>query len=82
MEQPAIILYTQNGCVESIKTRAWLEQHGIAFRERNVSDDPDAAQDLLATGIFATPLLVIGNQFVLGFRTHAIEATLRKNGLI
>lgn len=77
MEPSQIILYTQNGCVESSQMRTWLEQQGIAFLERNVSDDPDAVQDLAATGIFATPLLVVGNQLVLGFRIGAIEAALQ-----
>lgn len=81
MERPRIILYTQNGCVESGQTRIWLEQHNIPFLERNVSSDPGAAEDLAATGIFATPLLVVGDRTVLGFRTHAIEAALRANGI-
>jgi hypothetical protein len=54
----------------------WLAQHDIAFRERNVSRDPEAAQDLIATGTFATPLLVVGEDQVLGFHPQALERVL------
>ena len=81
MDRPQITLYTQTGCVESAQTGAWLRQHDLSFLEYNVSEDPSAAQALAATGIFATPLLVVGDQTVLGFRPHALEAALRANGV-
>lgn len=74
------ILYTQAGCAESAKVRAWLGDHGIAFTERNVSENPEAAHALAATGIFATPLLVVGETRVLGFRPLALSALLRDPG--
>lgn len=70
-------LYTQAGCAESEKVRAWLTERGIAFAERIVSTDPDAARALLATGLFATPLLVLGETKVLGFRPRQLAALLR-----
>ena len=70
------ILYTQTGCAESARVRAWLADHGIAFVERDVTADPDAARALYATGTFATPLLVVGNRTVLGFRPDEIAASL------
>ncbi len=72
----APILYTQAGCAESAKVRAWLVDHGIAFTERDASTDPDAARALYATGTFATPLLVVGAEKVLGLRPEALAAVL------
>ena len=67
MSDPSLpILYTQHGCADSAKVRRWLTEHDIAFVERNVTGDEDAARALLATGIFATPLLVVGNAKVIG----------------
>ena len=68
------ILYTQAGCAESGKVRTWLVAHGIPFSERDAGSDPLAAQALAATGTFATPLLVIGDDRVLGFRARALAA--------
>jgi glutaredoxin len=73
---PDPTLFTQAGCAESAKVRAWLVEHGIAFTERDLNRDPEAAQALTATGIFATPLLVVGEETVLGFRPEALAATL------
>jgi glutaredoxin 3 len=70
------ILYTQAGCAESANVRDWLTEHGIRFSERNTSADPEAATALAATGIFATPLLVVGENTVLGFRPRALAALL------
>ena len=74
------ILYTQGGCPESAKVRSWLTDHGIAFTERDAGRDPQAAQALTATGTFATPLLVIGQERVLGFRPEAFARALRTDG--
>lgn len=81
MERPTIILYSQTSCAESARVRAWLQQRGIPYLDRNVSEDRAAAQALVDTGIFATPLLVIGDRSVLGFLPLAIEATLRASDI-
>ena len=70
------ILYTQAGCGESAKVRAWLTERGIAFAERDASADPAAARELSATGTFATPLLVVGERKVLGFRPRELDGLL------
>ena len=69
-------LYTQAGCAESTQVRSWLADRGIAFREEDVSSDSAATQALAATGVFATPLLVVGDNQVLGFREQALAALL------
>lgn len=78
--QPELILYTQPGCGESAKVRAWLTEHGIAFTERDASADPAAAAALAATGTFATPLVVVGKRTIVGFRPAAMEAALKTSG--
>ena len=74
MEPP--ILYSQAGCADSAKVRVWLTERGVAFTERNIGGDLEAARALAATGVFATPLLVIGEEKVLGFRPGALAAAL------
>jgi glutaredoxin len=68
MHDPAPILYTQNGCAASKQARDWLVEHSVPFVERNVSGDAAIALELAATGIFATPLLVIGDVQIFGFK--------------
>ncbi len=73
-QPPVPILYTQSGCADSPKVRDWLVERGVPFVERNVTGDLDAAMALYRTGTFATPLLVVGETRVLGFRPAEIEA--------
>ena len=75
METP--ILYTQAGCAESRRVRVWLTKQGVPFVERNVTGDPAAARDLVATGTFATPLLVVGDRLALGYRPQALAEALK-----
>ena len=70
------ILYTQAGCAESAKVRTWLAEHGVRFAERDAGADPGVARDLHATGVFATPLLVVGTDKVLGFRPRELAAVV------
>jgi hypothetical protein len=70
------ILYTQAGCAASASVRTWLVAHGVSFTERDAGSDPDAARALVATGAFATPLLVIGDDRVLVFQEQALGALL------
>ena len=72
------ILFTQTGCADSGKVRQWLAERGADFVERNVTGDLDAAKALMATGIFGTPLLVVGDETVLGFRPDKLAAALAK----
>ena len=74
--RPEPILYTQPGCAESAQVRAWLTDRGIAFIERDATRDAEAAQALAATGTFATPLFVVGEEKVLGFRPDQLESIL------
>jgi len=72
----APVLYTQTGCAESRQVRAWLTERRITFTERNVADDHNAAEALLETGIFGTPLLIVGDRAIIGSRPDVLTAAL------
>ena len=72
------ILYSQAGCAESARVRAWLADREVPFVERNVTGDLEAARELAATGVFATPLLIVGRHRVLGFRPRELDAAVRE----
>ena len=72
----APILYTQTGCEDSARARAWLTERGVAFLERDMTPDPAAARRLYEGGTFATPLLLAGNAKMLGFRPRELAAAL------
>ena len=72
----AAILYTQAGCDDSARVRAWLTERGVAFVERDATTDPTAARAFYEGGTFATPLLLAGDAKVLGFRPRELAAAV------
>ena len=71
-----VTLFTQAGCRDSARVRDCLVSAQVPFVERNVTSDPDAAQALLATGLFATPLVVAGDQAILVTRPRDLAQRL------
>ena len=60
--------------------KAYLSRKGIAFTERNVSEDDDARDALMAMGLRSTPVTVIGDQNVVGYSPPKLEAALKAAG--
>ena len=60
--------------------KAYLSRKGIAFTERNVSEDDEARDALLGMGLRSTPVTVIGDQNVVGYSPPKLEAALKAAG--
>ena len=71
-----VTLFTQCGCADSDRVRTCLARGSVPFAERNVTGDLDAARALLATGRFGTPVVVAGEQRILGARLPELVAAL------
>ena len=76
MDDKRAMLYTQDGCPDSERVRACFRRSGVAFVERNVTGDPEAAEELLATGVFATPLVHAGAHVIVGARLAVLADAL------
>lgn len=62
-------LYTTSWCGYCRKARAYLEAHGISYRDYDVEKDPDAAQRMLqlSGGYSGIPFAVINGRKIYGF---------------
>ena len=60
--------------------KVYLSRKGIAFTERNVSEDDDARDALMAMGLRSTPVTIIGDQNVVGYSPPKLEAALKAAG--
>lgn len=72
----SVILFTQDGCPDSARVQTCFRRSAVPFVERNVTGDLAAARDLLATGIFATPVIQAGERVVVGARLDHLAETL------
>ncbi|MDO8568399.1 MAG: PDZ domain-containing protein [Dehalococcoidales bacterium] len=54
--------------------KEFLSQRGVPYRDRDVSRDPAAAQELMTrTGQMAVPVIIIDGQTVIGFDQPRLE---------
>jgi glutaredoxin len=72
----SITLFTQDGCPDSERVRRCFRRSAVPFVERNVTGDLAAAGDLLATGVFATPVIHAGTRVLVGARLDRLAETL------
>ncbi len=73
-----ILLFTQSGCLNCEVMKIFLEAKGLAFEERNMSNDPAARAELLETYHCRTaPTLVIlapaGAEVIEGFDPDRLD---------
>jgi glutaredoxin len=61
-----IALYWQPGCTSCLKVREFLREHAIEFDSINVRENADALATLAARGLRSVPVLMRGDDFVLG----------------
>ena len=73
-----VTVYTTQSCPWCTRVKQYLREHRIAFREVDVSRDPDEARRLTArTGQMGVPQTDIDGQFVIGFDQSKLDRLLR-----
>jgi len=71
-------LYTRSGCPECDEARQWLTARSIPFTEELIPANPLGTSGSGETTPIGTPLLVVGDRAVYGFRPVAFELALRR----
>lgn len=63
-----VILYTTDHCSMCVGAKTLLERRGVAYKEVNLSRDPDGRAELQRlTGMLSFPQIVIDGQSLGGF---------------
>lgn len=77
LSQPKVELYTTSWCPYCRKAKAYLQQHGISYRDYDVEKDPAAArrQQQLGGGN-GVPFAIINGKKISGFSPGAYAAAL------
>jgi glutaredoxin len=57
--------------------KAWLSQAGVPFTARDVDDDRDAYDTLVARGYRRVPVTFAGTHVVVGFDPEALDTAIR-----
>ena len=67
MAGPQVVVFTMTGCQHCAGVKAYLEEKGIAFSERNLLVDDQAMADFRELGYRSTPVTIVGDEAVIGF---------------
>ena len=71
-------VYTSNTCPYCTMAKDYLKEKGIEFNEKNVQTDAATRDELISMGYTGVPVLVIGEEEIVGFDRARIDAALAK----
>lgn len=72
-----LILYSSEYCQYCRLLKTYLEKHGIQYENRDVGADRSAGEKMIAlTGQYGVPVLVKGEDFVVGYDIQAVNKLL------
>ena len=73
---PQVTIYTSTGCVYCTRLKGWLQEREIGFEEKNVTENPAYMDELAKLGIYTSPVAMIGETPVVGFRPNKMSELL------
>lgn len=74
---PTPIVYTRTTCAPCKMLKTWMQRKGIEYVERNVDDDPSAAQEAYdKSGFMMVPVTVIGDRVITGPNVSLLSSIL------
>ena len=73
-----VVVYTSNTCPYCTMAKDYLNGKGVEFEEKNVQNDAAARDELISMGYTGVPVLVIGEEEIVGFDRARIDAALAK----
>lgn len=71
-----MIVYSGNSCAYCKQLKEYLNERGIAFEEKNVSEDLAARRELMAAGFMGVPVLKVNDEYIQGFNRELLDSKL------
>lgn len=73
-----VTIYTSASCGYCHKAKAYLKEQGVPFTEKHADTDPVAQQELGRMKAKGVPVIVVGDEIIMGFDQHRLEALFGK----
>ena len=71
-------VYSSNTCPHCVTAKKYLDEKGVEYEERNVQTNPEARKELMAMGHMGVPVIIIGEDEIVGFDQGKIDELLAK----
>ena len=73
-----VTMYTTPSCVYCKKTKAFFQEHGITYMEKDVSTDSAAVEEMVQkSGQMGVPVIDIDGAIIIGFDEGALREALQ-----
>ncbi|MBT3298331.1 glutaredoxin family protein [archaeon] len=70
--------YTNPACPWCIELKAWLKKKKIEYEDLDITEEDEFREELVdKTGQLAVPVVLIGDNFVVGFNPKKIEELIK-----
>lgn len=68
-----MLLYTKQHCPQCMLVKRFLDEHQCSYEEVKVDENPIALAQLKAQGIQQVPVLITGEEKIVGFNPQALQ---------
>lgn len=73
---PNVTIYTSNTWPHCTTAKQYLSGKGVSFTEKNIQTDPSARKELMQKGYMAVPVIIVGEEEMVGFDKARLEQLL------
>jgi glutaredoxin-like YruB-family protein len=72
-----VVIYSTPTCPYCKRVKDYLSRKGIAYIDRNVAQDRDAAKEMIQkSGQMGVPVIIIDSEIVVGFNQALLDKLL------
>ncbi|MDI6705564.1 MAG: glutaredoxin family protein [Bacillota bacterium] len=71
-----VTVYTSDTCGYCHMVKQYLKDKNVPYTEKNVSRDADARKELIKQGYMGVPVILVGNETVVGFDKTKLDQLL------
>lgn len=71
-----VIVYSSETCPYCVAVKKFLTEKNVEFEERNVTTSAEARNELIAKGYRGVPVVVVGEEEIVGFDQPRLTALL------
>lgn len=72
-----VVAYTDPNCPHCRRLKEYLGRQNVRFENRDVTADPQAADDLRAMNAPGVPVVKVGDEVVVGFDRARLDEALK-----
>lgn len=80
-DSKSVALFTNPGCKECDKVKAFLNARGIAYKEYDITSDAEGKKKYADLGGSSVPLVTVGDQRMTGFNEDQLSKMLQTAGI-